>query len=297
MLIPWYIFAIGSALILSFSRLIEKKVLYSEHALEFSTSTSIFRIIFLLFFVPFIDFSVLTVKSILIIYIVSVVGTFAFFYRSKATRHMGISDVEPLFNLQPILLLILGYFFLGENPNINQVFGVLLLVCGAYFLEVDGKSRNLMSPIKKFLNSRYIHYVVFAVIGFSFTALFDKIIITKVTMGNIFSYSVVFYIFIGLNFIFLDVFRFGWKDVVFSIKTKPFYTILSMMFHTISIFFYLTCLAIPGVMVSLVIPIRRGSSFFTTIIGGNIFHEGRILQKSMASLIMILGACLIIVFS
>lgn len=296
-MIPWYLLALFSAVTLSLSRIIEKKILYSEHALEFSTSTGIFRLALLLLLLPFVDFSMLSFSGVIFIYFASIIGTFAFFYRSKATRHMHISDVEPLFNLQPLFLLILSIFFLGEQIGPFQALGVLLLVIGTYILEITAEARSFLDPILRFVRSRYMHYVMFTILAFTFTSLFDKVIITQVTMRNPLTYLFIFYFFLSLNFMVLDIARFGWKDVAVALKTKPAFTFLGMLLHTFNIFLYLTCLAIPGVLVSMVIPIRRTSSLFSTIIGGNVFHEPRLLIKAVAAFVMVMGTSLIIVFS
>ena len=70
-----------------------------------------------------------------------------------------------------------------------------------------------------------------------------------------------------------------------------------MVLHLINIFFYYTAIAIPGALISLVIPIRRMSALFSTIIGGSIFHEDHHLQKIGASAVMIAGALIIIIFT
>jgi len=44
----------------------------------------------------------------------------------------------------------------------------------------------------------------------------------------------------------------------------------------------------------LVIAIKRMSAFFVVLIGGEIFHEKNLLRKSIACLIMIGGAALIV---
>jgi drug/metabolite transporter (DMT)-like permease len=289
--------AIGSAFFLSISRVIEKKVLNAEHALEFSTSSGIFRIILLLVIAPFIDFSMLSIQGYIFIYFVSIIGVFAFLFRAKATRHMNISDVDPLFNLQPLFLVILSYAFLQETLNLVQFGGVLLLLAGTYILEIEEESKTFFDPIRKFLKSRYMHYMIFTILAFTFTSIFDKIVIRDIVKGEPLTYLFLFYIFLGINFLFFDILRFGCKDVAISITTKPVATFLAMFLHLVNIFFYFTALAIPGVLVSLVIPIRRMSSLFSTIIGGKVYHETHMLQKFLASIVMIAGATVIIVFT
>jgi uncharacterized membrane protein len=53
-------------------------------------------------------------------------------------------------------------------------------------------------------------------------------------------------------------------------------------------------ISLPGVMISLVIPIKRLSALFSTVIGGELFHEKYLLRKSIACVVMIIGAVLIV---
>ncbi|MFH1589978.1 MAG: hypothetical protein ABIB43_05410 [archaeon] len=57
---------------------------------------------------------------------------------------------------------------------------------------------------------------------------------------------------------------------------------------------YLLAVATPGAAISLIIPIKRTSSLFTTLIGGKLFHEKNLLIKILASIIMIWGVVFIL---
>jgi len=48
-------------------------------------------------------------------------------------------------------------------------------------------------------------------------------------------------------------------------------------------------------LVSLVLPIKRISTLFDTIIGGELFKEKHLLHKGLACLIMLLGIYLIVI--
>ncbi len=46
--------------------------------------------------------------------------------------------------------------------------------------------------------------------------------------------------------------------------------------------------------ISLVIPIKRMSAFFVTAVGGKVFHEKNLVQRTIACVIMLAGAFLVI---
>ena len=288
----WYIFAFAGAIIGSISAILEKKALIKEHAMEFTTVFSIFNFIFVLPFLSFVDFSILNdIYTIGFIYLVSIIGGIAFFFVAKGVRHMEISIVSPLLNFSPAFLVILAWFFLGEKITIQQLIGILIIIFGSYFLEISTKHPTLFGPVKKMMHSKHIHYIFFALILYGFSSICDKIIINRISP---ITYLVFVHFFIALNFIILiHLFHNGIKGIKNGIynagKWIIFICILTCAYR------FLQLQAISMTYVSLVIPIKRTSTIFSTIIGGKLFHEDHILKKLICCIIMFFGAYLIII--
>lgn len=287
----WYMLALLSAFLLSLARVIEKKVLAREHALEFSAASGIFRVVVLLLLIPMLHLALPDPKVLALMYIVSLIACAGFLYRSKATRHMPISEVDPLFNISPLLLAVLGYFLLDERISLINGAGILLMATGVYILELDD-THHPLQPLRKFLGSRAIHHVGFAIVAMSLNAILDKFILTTYVTPTVYLFWV--FMFISLNFILLDLYRFGWKDVKGALATMPIWTALATCLHLMNIIVYLIVLAIPGALVSLIIPLRRTSTLFSTLIGGSLFREQRLPQKLLAAAIIIAGAYFVI---
>lgn len=62
----------------------------------------------------------------------------------------------------------------------------------------------------------------------------------------------------------------------------------------ISDWLYFTAVGLKDSYVSLIVPIRRVSSIFVILAGGEIFHEKSIIEKILSCIIMLVGAYLIV---
>jgi hypothetical protein len=53
--------------------------------------------------------------------------------------------------------------------------------------------------------------------------------------------------------------------------------------------------SLPAAKIALVTAMKRGSTVFTTILGGEIFHDKHLLQRSLAALGMVIGAIIMVI--
>ncbi|NQU98320.1 DMT family transporter [Candidatus Woesearchaeota archaeon] len=287
----WYIYILLSAVFIAFLNMVNKKILIHEHAMEFLSSRAPLVIIISLFLLPFVNFNI-PLKVYVLIYTMSVLVSAGAIYLNKGLRHGEISTISPLTNISPVFLLIIAYFILGESPEAKQYFGVFLLILGAYSLEVGITNKGLLEPIKIFLKSKIIHYVIFSMVVFSITATFDKFIITNYT--NFQTHFFLLMIFTSINYMLVDSYRFGYREIIIGLKKDFKFHLGSSIFLFLGNFFYFSAVSFPSAPISLLIPLKRTSTLFTTIFGGKLFHEENLLVKVLACIIMIWGAVFIL---
>jgi len=288
-MVQWWVLAITSGAFSTARDLFRKKGLEKEHAMEFALTRSILVTLLTLTLIPFLSFKY-TFTLILLVYFISVIVTLGILLTTKSIRHAQISEVAPLHNLTPGFLAVLAFIFLGEVLTKAQVGGMVLLIVGAYILETD--HGNLAKSFMKHIKSKYVDYAITAAFIFSVTALLDKYVI-KNLIGPL-DYFFLIWVFVSLNFIIISSIKHdGLKGVKHCFKISKQYVVLTAVFSFFSNLFYF--LAIVTGLISLVMAIRKLSTLFTTIIGGELFHEGRLFRKSIACAVMIVGAILIIV--
>lgn len=285
----WFVYAIFCAIFMSLAEIFQKRGLIKEHSLDFVAARSFFGFIALIVIIPFIDWK-LSFRAIVLAYFVSIIFVVADFYRARAYRHMDISSAAPLYNLIPAVVAFLSFFFLGETVTFKQMIGILILVAGAYVLEVDHNTHSLIDPIKKILKSKYIHIILFVLFLLGVGALFEKYVIDNFLSP--FQFLVLFFLFLTLNYFIIDLFKGGFKTIFHNFKEAKIDAFFSGFFWVLEILFYFLSLQLQ--MVSLVMPIKRLHSVFTTIGGGTIFKDKGLYLKAGASMIMFLGVLLIV---
>ncbi len=293
----WYILALGSALMNSFSSLTEKKTLLKEHAMEFAATISLFILILSLPLAFLADF---TMPSYYwgILAGISILDAIAFLYITKAVRHMELSESSPLFVYGPAITAVLAFIFLKETLTQQRVIGILCVTFGAYILEFKSskKQLNLLSPLKVMMQSKYIHYLLFGLVLYAIAAVVTRYLLNTDNPAHVDPYAllVINHFFIAIIYVFLlAVYHDGIKGVQHGIKSAGSLIFLSAIFLFSSRIFLALALSIPAAEVAITLGVRRLSSLFSTVLGGEIFHDKNLPHKVIACIIMIIGALLI----
>jgi len=283
----WYIFAILTALLTAAAAIVEKKTLLKEHAMEFSTVLAVFNFFIVLVLLPYINFN-FSLKILAMIYTASVFATIAFLFVAKAVRHMDISIVSPLLSFSPAVVAVLAFFILGERITYLQLFGILLLILGSFVLEAE--NHNTKKIFTKKFKSNYFYYIILALILYGFCSILDKFILNNISP---LTYIPIVHFFIAINFIILIcIFHNGFEGIKHGIKSAGKWIFLVAVLVTG--YRLSQAQAISMTYVSLVIPIKRMSAFFATVVGGRVLHEKNLAKRTLACIIMLAGSFLVI---
>ena len=281
----WLILTIISAIVLTMQRIFQKKVLIKEHATMYLSSFCFMMWIFLLPLVLVYGVD-LSIKMLILIFLNTCLAVVSWLLVVKAYRHMEISAVEPLKNFSPLILLILAFLFLSETPSVMQLIGVGFILFGGYILEglIHPHGFNHISILFK---GKYVHYIIVSLFLGAFSGVLDKIILSEVSVLTLMFYQFLFASF--LTFIYQSVRYKGYKDIIYSVKTNGILIAVVAITTIISDWAYLQAISIPTSLISLLAPVRRLTSLFIVIVGGELFHEKHIIEKTLACLIMLVG--------
>ena len=293
----WYFLALYAAVFATFSTLIDKKILYKEHALEYVTTWALITFILV---TPFLIFKLnfnFPYYFWLILILISILNTAGIIYLTKAFRHLEISIASPLMSFEPAFVVLLAFLFLNESINYSQTWGLLLILVGGYFLEIRKENFSLIQPIKEAFNSKYIHYGLLAIFLYSISAIISRFIVNtnNAININIYTYFFLIKLFVAINLlVLLSILYDGIQGVKNGIKNMGWLLIPACIFSIIHGFLTLFAFSIPSANVGLVMAIKRISIFFETLIGGELFHDYNLFIKLVSSLIMLFGIYLII---
>ncbi len=288
----WFTYALISAGLLAITSLLEKKALKVEHAAEFSTVLAIMNAIvslplFFIYGVP-----KLNILSFLIILLVSILAAIAYLLTARSVRHLDISLSSPFFVLAPGINAFFAYIFLGESLTALQIFGILIMLTGSYILQLK-PGIKWRDPIKDAYESRYIHLLIIALFIYSATSLLDRYVLSRQGV-NPGAYLALVQLFIAIHFLILiTLFYDGFKGIKHGLREAgPLILLVSIC--TVG-YRFAQVQATAIAYIGLVSAVKRSSSLFTTLIGGEIFHEQGLLRKTSACLIMITGLLLLLI--
>ncbi|MEK7608743.1 MAG: EamA family transporter [Patescibacteria group bacterium] len=285
------IFGLTSALLSSIGIVIEKKVLNRSHSMELSSSLALVNLLLSLPLFLFIDRTHLTFQSLALVYLVSLIASIAFLLTARSIRHMELSAASPLLSGGAGLSAVLAFFFLGERLSLAQIGGLVLAICGTYVLETE-RHQKLFDPFRKLFASKYARYIAISLSLYGISSLLDRMILSRYSLLP-FEYIAIVHLFIAANFfVATHIFGGGIRSVVQEFKDVGWLIIpLALITVTQRIAYAET---VRVAYLGIASAIKRLSGLFTTIIGGELFHESHLVRKTIAASIVVAGSILVV---
>ncbi len=207
--------------------------------------------------------------------IMGCLGALGNYFIIKALSCGELSTLAPINSYKPIVALILGFLILKEVPTLISMIGVAIVIIGTFVLSDCSIIWN---------KAAFYRFIALFLLGT------EAIFIKKVILLTDISSAFVFWVTTGFIFstVFLLVSRYSLKIKKTNIK---FQLILILLVATMQ---YTTNYVFSKMNVSYALALFQLSTIFSVLLGANIFKEKELLKKILASLIMILGAVLII---
>lgn len=200
----------------------------------------------------------------------------------KALQWSDLSLTVPLITLTPLFLLLTSPLIVGEYPTASDIVGILLIVMGAYCLNVRGDLTHLWSPFVSLWRDRGSRAMLFVAFLWSFSAAIDKI--------GVQNSSPTFWVVSLFTFIAVGMF-----PIVLWKCPQPFTQIVihGKILAPIGVFQGLAVLvqmqALQLTLVARVIAVKRMSALFSVLWGGLILKESGIRDRLIGTAMMVLG--------
>ncbi len=282
--------ALISALFSATAAIVQKKVLFKEKVLGFTTVLAIFNLVLVIPFFFLINLSNLSYSGIGVLFIKSLLEAAAFFCIMASLKNLEISKTLPLLVLTPGLVAFFAFIFLGESLTNLESLGMIFLLIGTYVLELKEKEKIFL-PAKSVMKAKGSKYILIALILMTIKSILDKTILShfNVPVNTFMAFQ---HLFLAVIFITAVLFLGRTKEFKSPFKNSLFLIILIAIF-TIG-YRYTEFQAIKVAPVALVLSLKRISVFFAVLIGGKIFKEKNLVKRVIATAIMILGSVLII---
>jgi drug/metabolite transporter (DMT)-like permease len=288
----WFFLALLSAFLSAFAAITQKKVLFKLGALEFSFLLSVINLLFSIPFFFFIDYQTINSTNLTILFIKSLIGVGAFYCVMVSLKNLDISNALPLLALTPGFVALFAFILLGESLKPVEIIGLFFLIAGTFILE-SKNFKELFIPFSIFIKSQYHRYIILALLLFTASSIMDKFLLIKLNLSPI-SLTAFQHIYFALLFSIIYFFFRG-KEKTASIDIKKNHLGWIALISIITIGYrYTQTVAVSLASVALVLAIKRTSVFWATVIGGKLFNDKDLLKRSIAAVLILVGAILIL---
>ncbi len=206
--------------------------------------------------------------------VMGILGALGNYFIIKALSIGELSTIAPINSYKPIVAMLAGIIFLKEFPDIYSILGLVLIIAGTFFV---------INPKIK-ANKKAVLYRILALVFSATEAVFIK----RVILGSNITTAFFLWAAAGLLFAILFVIVGRHRLRIASYK----YQILLIL--TVGIMQYSTNFVFARMEVAPALALFQLSTLLSVFLGANLFHEQGLKQKLIGSIIMILGAVIII---
>jgi uncharacterized membrane protein len=211
--------------------------------------------------------------------------TTALYLYIHAIRVSPLSLTLPFLALTPAFLVFTGWAFLGETVGRSGLAGIGLVVAGSYVINLAHAERDLLGPFKAIFRERGTGLMVIAAALYSLTSLIGKVLVQHSSPAYFsLHYAIVMSLVLapgGLR---------GQRGP--PSRGGVGLVVLSALCFSLMILFHM--LAIETATVAYMIALKRLSGTFGVIYGRVFFQERTLGQRLAGSVIMVVGALLIL---
>jgi len=283
----WILYSLLSAFSLATADTLSKKVL--ERADEYTIAWSRFLfstpfLLILLIFIKIPEIDTTFWMSILLLLPLEIVATILYI---KAIKVSPLSLTIPFLSFTPLFLILTAFFMLGEIPSFRGTIGIILIVLGAYTLnlhEVKGFG-NLLDPLRAITKEKGSIYMIVVAFIYSITSSLGKLAILH---SSPLFFGLFYYIILAIAFTPLAIRKAGKglkiRENLLMAGSIGLFIALMVIFHV---------LAIILTDVAYMIAVKRTNLLFSVLYGHLIFKEGRIRQRILGSGMMLFGVTMI----
>ena len=211
----------------------------------------------------------------------------AFFLYMKALKLSPLSLSLPFLAFTPVFMILTGRFILGESIGPGGALGILLIVLGAYVLNLSKLKSGLLGPIRAVMHEPGSWIMLFVSFIYSLTAPIGKVAILH---SNPWFFAAVYNLVLSVVIVSLWPVAAG-NASVRGIFSRPGPMVLIGLAAAAENFAHM--MAIAQVEAAYMIAIKRLSLLFGVLYGAWWFGEENIRERLAGAAIMVAGVFLI----
>jgi drug/metabolite transporter (DMT)-like permease len=302
----WILLACVAALFKSLATISEKELLIDESPSEYISGISFIIAIFSLPLLYIVKDMSITSESLWFTYglsILSVVDALAIAY---VVKKLDISESGALLATTPIIVALFGTVFINELLTTSQIAGIILSSFGLFILEFKHRNKKgqEIDPTDHIDNgvshSRKKLYTILVIglLVFGLTTIGDRYMIHYRGVDPIL-FLLIIQVFISLNMFAVDIIRNAFRapterrnkliDPKLLTQKSFWANVVFIIAHRVTHMFATNLVA-----AGLLNAVKQINAVITTVLGGKLFKEKELFRRTIACLVILLGAVLVI---
>ncbi|MFO1418444.1 MAG: DMT family transporter [Methylotetracoccus sp.] len=209
----------------------------------------------------------------------------------RAVRDCPLSLSQPMLAFTPVFTVPVAALLLGEAVSLTGMIGIALVVAGTLLLNLgsmDRDARVIRSLIPALMTQSGTRLMLAVSLIYGVTSVLGKGALAYMPAAR---FGPFYFVLVSL---FSMVFLTGRRPAsIVCLRYRPSLQLLVGMLMAVMI--YTHFLALDQVQSSYMIAAKRSSILFSVIYGSLCFHEGRLVQRLIAAIIMLAGVGLLAV--
>lgn len=203
----------------------------------------------------------------------------------SALKASPLSLTVPLLALTPVFTTGTSLVLLGEYPDVSGLAGIFLIGAGAYLLNVHLSRQGILEPLKAVWREKGSRLMICVALIYSVTSNLGKMAVQHSSA----SFMAAVYLPV-LSVAFVPLLK--WADVrQRQIHSRWVLFLLLGASQALMAFFHFHAISL--ILVSYMISVKRLSLVLSVLLGWWFFHEPRIRQRLLGSILMLAGVALI----
>lgn len=210
----------------------------------------------------------------------------------SAIREAPLSLTLPYLAFTPALTVFTGYLILGETVSLRGVIGILLVVAGAWLLNLPLRNRpadfRWWSPFHAMVHQRAARLMLGVASIYAVTAALSKSVLEH---GPALTVGPLYFLCVGMGALLLGLIRAPTNSLK-ALAYRPGWGLLAGLFMAGMIFSHF--LSIGQVEAAYMIAVKRTSLLFGMLYGALWFGESGLAAKMAAGGLMIAGVFMVV---
>ncbi len=220
-----------------------------------------------------------------------ILNMIAYYLLLSAVAKYPISIVMPFVGLTPLFLTLTSYLILGETITRIKFIGILLIVIGAFILQLPGREKGNRG-LKRLINfkEKGVWYMVLVAFIWSITASVEKIAVKSSSPEF---YGAAIHLSLGLGFLLLGFLLQRNKNGAFSkhsLSSAKMKWVLLLLGIISAALAWCQLTAIRIAFVTYVITFKRAGVLISTIIAFLFFQERDYLKAITGTVFILIGS-------